>query len=947
MTIKNSKPRRHSLIALISLAFITVLMGTVGAQDNLTDKLPVDPRLKIGKLANGLTYYIQKNVRPEKKVELRLVINTGSILEDDDQQGLAHFTEHMAFNGTENFRKNDLVSFLQSIGVEFGADLNAYTGFDETVYILPIPTEKKENIEKGFQILEDWASTITFDHAEIDKERGVVLEESRLGKGAEDRMFRVVYPKMFEGSKYANRLPIGKDDILKNFKYDAIKRFYRDWYRPDLMAVVVVGDLDPMEAERLIKSHFEKLKNPSAPRPRTLTDVPARKVSEGVVVTDKEATNHVVEIYYSYKKAKEETTIGDYRDYLIRMLFTSMLGQRMQELTQKAEPPFVFGGSNIGGWARGYEAYQSFAYLGKGGVEPAVSALVQENERARKFGFTPSELERIKKILMKNIERSYNERDKTESSNLVDEYVRNFLEKEPIPGIENEHKYYSKYLDGITLEEVNQFVARTIPAAEDSKLVILTGPEKAEFPIPSNNDLLALTANAAKTDLKPYEEKAVATSIMEKLPAPGTITAEKENKDLGVTELTLSNGVKVLLKPTDFKNDQVVMNASRFGGQYLFDAKERFNAEFASTVVTQMGVGQFSPVDLRKVLAGKTASVSPRLGPISETLNGQCSAVDVETMLQLTHLYFTQPRKDDDLFKSFIGKQQALYQNMAADPQFTFQDSIISILYKNHPWAPKLPKPENFAQINEQRALDIYKERFGNANGFTFVLVGKFDVAAVKPLLATYLASLPSSPQKSTFKDVGLRAVKGSLTREINKGTEAKSYIRMFWNGESPYSEAEQLKLQAMVEVVNIKLIESLREELSGIYGGGMYGNLNKNPYNYYSLGISLPCGPENVDKLIKATMTEIDKLKTSGPSEEDLNKVKETWRQQYEVNMKDNAFWARQLLQSVELASDAGQVLSYEKRIAALTPKDIKDAAIKYINMKNYVQIVLNPEKK
>lgn len=947
MTIKNSKPRRHSLIALISLAFIMALTGTVDAQDNLTDKLPVDPRLKIGKLPNGLTYYIQKNVRPEKKVELRLVINTGSILEDDDQQGLAHFTEHMAFNGTKNFRKNDLVSFLQSIGVEFGADLNAYTGFDETVYILPIPTEKKENIEKGFQILEDWASTITFDHAEIDKERGVVLEESRLGKGAEDRMFRVVYPKMFEGSKYANRLPIGKDDILKNFKYDAIKRFYRDWYRPDLMAVVVVGDLDPMEAERLIKSHFEKLKNPPALRPRALTDVPARIVSEGVVVTDKEATNHVVEIYYSYKKAKEETTIGDYRDYLIRILFTSMLGQRMQELTQKAEPPFVFGGSNIGGWARGYEAYQSFAYLGKGGVEPAVSALVQENERARKFGFTPSELERIKKILMKNIERSYNERDKTESSNLVDEYVRNFLEKEPIPGIENEHKYYSKYLDGITLEEVNQFVARTIPAAEDSKLVILTGPEKAEFPIPSNNDLLALTANAAKTDLKPYAEKAVATSIMEKLPAPGTITAEKENKDLGVTELTLSNGVKVLLKPTDFKNDQVVMNASRFGGQYLFDAKERFNAEFASTVVTQMGVGQFSPVDLRKVLAGKTASVSPRLGPISETLNGQCSAVDVETMLQLTHLYFTQPRKDDDLFKSFIGKQQALYQNMAADPQFTFQDSIISILYKNHPWAPKLPKPENFAQINEQRALDIYKERFGNANGFTFVLVGKFDAAAVKPLLATYLASLPSSPQKSTFKDVGLRAVKGSLTREINKGTEAKSYIRMFWNGESPYSEAEQLKLQAMVEVVNIKLIESLREELSGIYGGGMYGNLNKNPYNYYSLGISLPCGPENVDKLIKATMTEIDKLKTSGPSEEDLNKVKETWKQQYEVNMKDNAFWARQLLQSVEMASDAGQVLSYEKRIAALTPKDIKDAAIKYINMKNYVQIVLNPEKK
>jgi zinc protease len=441
MALRFIKQKRMVRRSLASLTMVTVLFGILNAQDNLTDKLPIEPKVKIGKLSNGLTYYIQKNVRPEKKVELRLVVNAGSILEDDDQQGLAHFMEHMAFNGTKNFKKNDLVSFLQSIGVEFGADLNAYTGFDETVYILPIPTEKKENIEKGFQILEDWASTVAFDGSEIDKERGVVLEESRLGKGAEDRMFRVVYPKMFEGSKYAERLPIGKDDILKNFKHDVIKRFYRDWYRPDLMAVLVVGDMDPAEAEAQIKKHFEKLKNPSSPRQRALAEVPERKKSEGVVVTDKEATNHVVEIYYTYKKSKEEITVQDYRDYLVRVLFTSMLGQRMQELTQKAEPPFVFGGSNIGGWARGYEAYQSFAYLGKGGVEPAVNALIQENERARKFGFTASELDRVKKQLMKNIERSYNERDKTESQQIVEEYIRNFLDKEPIPGIENEFKY--------------------------------------------------------------------------------------------------------------------------------------------------------------------------------------------------------------------------------------------------------------------------------------------------------------------------------------------------------------------------------------------------------------------------------------------------------------------------------------------------------------------------
>jgi zinc protease len=915
------------------------------SQLQLTEKLPIDPNIKTGKLSNGLSYYIRKNGRPEKKVELRLVVNAGSILEEDDQLGLAHFTEHMAFNGSKNFKKNDIVSFLQSIGVEFGADLNAYTGFDETVYILPIPTEKKENVKKAFQILQDWASTVAFEASEIDKERGVVLEEERLGKGAEDRMFRVTYPKMFEGSKYANRLPIGKAEVIKSFKPDVLKRFYSDWYRPDLMAVVVVGDIDPLDAEQLIKEHFENLKNPPKVRERSLADVPGRSKSEGLVVTDKEATNPVVEIYYSYKKAKDETTLGDYRTYLVKALFRSMLGQRMQELTQKADPPFLFGGSNIGSWARGYEGFNSFAYVSKSGPEAAMQALVQENERARKFGFTATELERTKKVMLKNIERSYNERDKTESANLADEYIRHFLEKEPIPGIENEFKYYKEFLDGISLDEVNKLTAEIIPPSTDNKLVILTGPEKTEFKIPANEEILQMAEAAATMDIKPYEDKAIASSLMETKPAPGKIVSEKQNAAVGTTELNLSNGVKVILKPTDFKNDQVVMNGSRFGGQYLFDPAERFNVEYASTVVSQMGVGQFSPIDLRKVLAGKTASVSARIGTISESINGQSSAVDVETMLQLAYLYFTQPREDSELFNSFVTKQQAMYQNMASDPQFTFQDSLFNILYKNHPWAPKLPKSENFSKIDLKRSLAIYRERFGNAKGFTFVLVGKFDIAAIRPLIETYLASLPSSEKTSNFRDVGLRPVKGVVKREIKKGTEPKSFIRMFWNGEAPFSEKEQLKIQALAELMNIKITETLREDLSGIYGGGMYGNLNKYPYNSYSVGISLPCGPENVDRLIKATLDEIDKIKNSGPLEADLNKVKETWKQQYLVNVKENGFWARQLLQSEEMKSNPADILNYEKKVKALTPKDLKDAANKYLDMKNYVVVTLNPE--
>jgi zinc protease len=926
------------------LLFLSTLQPLL-AQEKLSDKLPVDPAVKIGKLPNGLTYYIRKNVKPEHKLELRLVVNAGSILEDNDQQGLAHFTEHMAFNGSANFQKNDIVSFLQSIGVEFGADLNAYTGFDATVYILPIPTEKKENVEKAFQILEDWASTVAFNPGDIDKERGVVLEEERSRRGAGERISRITYPKMLEGSKYAERLPIGKVEILKGFKPEAITRFYKDWYRPNLMAVVAVGDIDPAEAERLIKEHFGDLKNPPNAKPRSMEEVPARKTTEGLVVTDKEATHHMIDINYSYKPVKDQTTLQGYREYLMRSLFTSMLGQRMQELLQKENPPFLYAANTFSGLARGYENYRSSAYLAKGGVKPAIAALVAENERARKFGFTAGELERTKKMMMKYIERAYNERDKTESAALVGEYIRNFLEQEPIPGIQNEYHYYQRFLEDISLDELNNYVAHTIPPPDEPKLIILTGPEKADFELPTNQELVSMVKEAATVEVTPYEEEAVASTLMDTPPVAGKVVTETKNAALGVTTLALSNGVRVILKPTDFKNDQVILAASRFGGEYNYDPKDRLNAEYASTVVAQMGVGNFSPIDLRKVLAGKNAAATPRIGTISEGINGQCSASDVETLLQLVNLYFTSPRKDAELFNSYVSKQQALYQNMAADPQYVFQDSVLNVLYKNHPWAPQLPSAETFSRIDVDRALQIYKERFGNAGGFTFVFVGKFDPGTIKPLLETYIGSLPSSGIKSTFKDVGLRPASGPLKVEVKKGKEAKSLVRILWSGETKYDEDEALKAQALIEVMNIKIIETLREDLSGIYGGGMYGNINKYPYGNYSFGLTIPCGPENVEKLIAAAIGEIEKIKTNGPTETDLNKVKETWKQQYLVSIKDNNFWARHILQSVENRTDPARVLSYEQRVNALNKKDIQQVARKYLDTRKYALFILNPE--
>ncbi|HOX81426.1 MAG TPA: insulinase family protein [Chryseolinea sp.] len=930
----------------LSLIFFLVIGLSAIAQTKTEDKLPIDPNVKIGKLANGLTYYIRKNAKPEKKVELRLVVNAGSVLEDADQQGLAHFTEHMAFNGTKNFKKNELVDFLQTIGVEFGADLNAYTSFDETVYILPIPTEKPENVEKGFLVLEDWASTVAFENEEIDKERGVVLEEMRLGKGAQDRMNKIILPKLLAGSNYANRLPIGKEDILKNFKYDVIKRFYRDWYRPNLMAVIVVGDIDVAEAEKMIKSHFEKLKNPAKPRPRVSGPIPPRKITEGAVVTDKEATNSVLQIYYSTNVSKDEVTVGDYRQSIVKNIFQSMLGQRMQELTQTANPPFVFGGSNLGGFLRGHETFSSFALIGKGGVEPAINALIQENERARKFGFTASELERTKKNLVKNMERAYSERDKTESEGYAAEYIRNFLAKEPIPGIENEFAYYKQYVDGITLEEINKYTATAIPTSEN-KLIAITAPEKTDFVLPTNENLLAITEAASKVDIKAYEEKVVAASLIAEPPTAGRIIFQKENKELGYFELTLGNGVKVILKTTDFKNDQVVMSAFRFGGQSLYDPKDRYSAEYAATVISQMGVGDFSPTDLKKVLAGKSVNVSPRISTTAEGLSGSCSSTDVEAMMQLVNLYFTKPRKDDELFTSFVNKQQAMYQNMMSEPRMVFQDTLLRTLYKNNPRGPHIPNAADFGKIDEQRALEIYKERFANANGYTFVIVGAFELDKIKPLIATYIASLPSDKAvTSTFKDIGLRPVRGVVKKEVHKGAEPKSFIAMQFTGEIKYSDEENFKLQALIEVLNIKLIETLREELSGIYGGGMYASMNKFPYENYSVGVSLPCGPENVDKLIAATMEELNKVKTNGPSEADLNKVKETWKKQHQESMKDNTYWMRQLQQSVELGSNLAEIFNYDKKVDALTPADLKAAANKYLDMKNYVQVVLYPEK-
>jgi zinc protease len=911
----------------------------------LTDKLPVDPAVRIGRLANGLTYFIQRNLKPEKKVQLRLVVNAGSVLEDPDQQGLAHFMEHMNFNGLEHFPKNELVSYLQSIGVQFGADLNAYTSFDETVFILPIPSDDSVKVDKGFTILEDWAGNALLDTTEINKERGVVLEESRLGKGALERMGKQFYPEIFNGSKYAQRLPIGKDDTIRYFQPQTLQRFYKNWYRPDLQAVVVVGDIDPDLAEREIISHFSHFKNPDPeiPRPAIIPMV-TRTESKSMVLTDKEQTSTLLEIYNYVEPDQPILTWGDYRKSIVEGLFTAIINQRLNELTQQAEPPFVVANTGFGSLVRGYRAFTSFALLGDKPARQAIDALVTTTEAVQKFGFLPGELDRAKSNLLNQAQLANENRDKTESNRLVQAYVNHFLTGAPIPGVENRYKFIQQILPGISLEELNAFASKM--QSNQGKFVMLLAPEKNAAQLPASSELLAMLNAAHQLPIKPYTEKAVVKSLLEKSPAPGKIVSESTNPALGTTDLSLSNGVTITLRPTDFRNDDIRMDAWRYGGIYKYPLADKENAQNATALVMTMGVKDLSPEDLRKFLSGKTANVTPYMNSYDEGIEGNSSKQDFETFLQLIYLYFTQPRKDETLFQSYISKQKGFLQNILANPRVYFADTLSRIEYGDNPWAREIPRPGDFDKIRLDRSFSIYKEVFDNAYGMHFTFVGDIDPAKVKPLLETYLGGLPSRPKENTFTDVGLRPVKGIVDATIKKGLEKQSLVNIIFTGEAPYSQLEGLKLKVLTDALNIKIIEQLREEMSGIYTGQIRGNVEKRPYAHYTVTLSFPCGPENVEKLTKAALDIIQHAIDSSVDQKDLDKVKETLKKQDQDHLKQNDHWLNELSGAWIERDDPSWILQYQGKLESLTLEDMQQTAKKYFNMHRYIKAVLLPEK-
>ena len=906
--------------------------------------IPIDSEVKIGTLSNGLTYYIKNNNKPENKVELRLVVKAGSILEDEDQLGLAHFMEHMNFNGTKNFKKNELVDYLQSIGVKNGAHLNAYTSFDETVYILPIPSEDPEKLEKGFQILEDWAHNALLTNEEIDNERGVVLEEYRLGKGADERMMQKYLPKVLYGSKYAKRLPIGTKENLETFDYESIKRFYKDWYRPDLMAIMAVGDVDVETLEEKIKMHFGKIPSPENPRPREIFNLPNHEETFIAIESDKEAMFSRVQIMFKDNDvSKEDKTLNEYRHSIIESLFSQMINNRLDELRNSENPPFVYGYSYHGGtWAKTKDAYQSFAMTSETGQLNALKTLLEENERVRKFGFNSGEFERAKKDIISRLEKSFKDKDKTESKRIIGEYVRNFLSNDPIPGIEWEYNFNKTQLPTITLDEVNNLITDYIK--ENNRVVVITGPEKEGVTKVTEDQITELLNTVKNTDLKPYDDAEMANSLITNLPAIGGITDMVKDEKLGTTTLTLSNGATVTYKITDFKNDEILFDAFSYGGTSLYSDEEFKATTFANRGLTEAGVNGFNKVDMGKMLSGKIVNVRPSISNISEGFSGSSTPKDFETLFQLTHLYFTALNKDDKAFSSYLNKQKAFLGNLLASPQIYFQIEMGKFMNGKNPRYTGFPTPEKLDEANYDLAYQKYKERFADAGDFKFYFVGNIDEKKLIEYSAKYLANLPTTNSKEMYKVTDYRPLSGAHEKIVEKGTDPKSSVQIRYQGETEYNAEEAYALKSLSEVLTIKLIEKLREEEGGVYGVGARASISKIPYGWYNFTISFPCGPENVNKLKTAALAEVQKIIENGPTDEDLAKVKEAQILEHKEDLKENKFWLS-LIKDVDYESkNPSEVFEFENKVTNLTKEDIQNVAKKYLT-KGAIIGIHNPE--
>ena len=922
------------------LAGLLLVPAPAQSQAAQGDTLPVDPSVRVGELANGLRYYVRANGQRPDRAELRLVVDAGSVLESEDQRGLAHFLEHMAFNGTERFPKQALVSYLESIGMQFGADLNAYTSFDETVYMLTVPTDTGTALTRGLDILEDWAHAQTLDRAEIDKERGVVVEEWRLGQGAQSRMMDETFPVLFHGSRYAERLPIGDPEVLRAFEPATLERFYRDWYRPELMAVIAVGDFDPAAIEAMIRERFSTIPAREGPD-RQAFAVPAHDDPLVSIATDPEATTSVVNVFFK-RPAQQVHTVGDYRRSFVESLYDGMLSSRLSEIAQRPDPPFLGAGGGSGGLVRTAEAYTLAAAVPSGGIERGLETVLTEAERVARHGFSASELERQKADLLRSYEVAYNERDKTESGVYAAEYVRAFLEDEAIPGIAYEFELAKQILPGIALDELNAHARETM---QGSMVIAVQAPERVDVPVPAEEVLLALFETVQAKDIGPWEDIVAEGPLVDDPPAPGRVVGESRHEEVGVVEWSLSNGARVFLKSTDFKNDEVLFRGFSPGGTSLAPDAVELSARMAVQAVGQGGVGDMSVIELQKALAGKAVGVAPLIGEREEGINGRAAPSDLETMLQLVHLYFTAPRADEEAFQSLRTRFQAQLANRDANPATAFGDTLTLTMSQHHPRRQPLTA-QKLDDWELDESVDFYRERFADADDFTFVFVGNVDPNSLRPLVEQWLASLPALPRVDEPRDLGIRPPTGVVEKVVRKGIEPKSQTQIIFTGPFDYERRDRHILASLSAVLDMRLRDVLREDLGGTYGVQVGQSSFDEPEESYSFSVAFSADPGRLEELTRAVFEEIEKLQAEPVDAETLAKVKEGQRRSWEDSQTQNGFWLSQIAFTAENEEDFAGIPDYPQLVDALTAEDIRAAARQYLRRDNYVRVSLYPER-
>ena len=909
-----------------------------GAEGNL----PLAPEITHGRLENGLRYFIRENHKPEERAVVWLVVNAGSLQEDEDQRGLAHFVEHMAFNGTRHFEKQELVDYMELVGMRFGPDVNAYTSFDETVYMLQVPTDDPEIFDKALLILQDWAAGLSLEGEEIDKERGVVLEEWRLGQGAGARLRDKQFPVLFQGSRYALRLPIGDEQIIQHAPHDVLRRYYRDWYRPDLMAVIVVGAIDPAAVEAKVREGFSNLAGPRKPRPREPWPVPEHDGTRFAIATDPEARSTSASIYYKLGVPDQGTEEG-YRRSLVEGLHHSMLGSRLSEIVQRADPPFLSAGTSAGAMVRTREMYVQRVRVEEGLVEAGLAALLREVERVERFGFTATELERARKDFLRSYEQLYRERDKARSSSLASELSRHFLEGEAAPGIEVELALAQRFLPTVTLDEVNHLSREWI--GHKDRAILVSAPENEAVPPPTEKALLAVLQAVEGEELEPWEDQVRQGPLLPEKPAPGTITAERSIDEIGVTEWTLSNGITVVMKPTDFQNDELLLSGFSPGGHSLVPDAQYVTAAAASQVLRAGGLGEFSNAELSKALAGTVARAFASITELEENVSGRASPQDAETMFELLYLSMTAPRADPEAFESWRQRVRGSLENRLASPGAVFGDRWMLELYQDHP-RRQPPLIQRINEIDLDLALELFEERFADVGDFIFLLVGNFDPEEIRPLVLMYLGGLPAAGREESWTDVGVRRPQGVVEFEVRKGLEPKSQVRLAFTQDAEWSREAQHDLISLASALRIRLREVMREDMGGVYGVGVNGRLSRRPRPEARFSVSFGCAPENVEELVAAVFDEIAAVQENGVDEDVLEKVREGQRRQREISLKENGFWLRALETYYTYDRDPRGILEYDDLVARVTSGNLQEAAHRFVSKERYALGVLNPEE-